>query len=398
MPTRLSKTFGPLAVAAVVLAGAACGKQDAGAFIAPNEAEFIAQTGVIRAVVMRDTATSRTVPRFAPASGVRVNLFAAGDLSTPVRQLTTSSTGEVTFVGLPPGSYTLITSVNPKSRVVANVAGDTAATYTITAGDTLLTDTVRVRQSARVSGLVASRFIDQEREKTIRYPGIKVVLHRETGSGTNVFVPADSTVTDATGSYEFRVTPGPERAQVRFNSADITALTDPELLFLGAGVPPYVKKPELVTVTGLTPDANRFGDLLFQYSSKITISPFRDQNENGIRDIGEGMLRGDTVVFQLRDASGKVIAQPTLLRAIATSDGARPVTSTLNSVKAGTYTITVDRIASRFPQTPFTYTSDASFPPQTVTVIASSGNPAVTYSVLFPIPGCFQFPEPASCS
>ena len=374
-----------LALGAALAATAACGKQDAAPFVAPDPAEFAANTGSLLVLVRRDTANSRLIPKWVAApAGVRVNLYPEGD-TIPIRQINTTATGEALFVGLEPGTYTYGTSLRA-GTVVTIVPGGTAQA-TVVAADTVLADTVKVRIPAIVTGIVAARYINQLREQTDRYAGVTVELLRETGIGTNIYTVVADTVTDAVGAYGFILDAGPERAQVRIDSRNITQLTDPMLLFLGAGVPPYVEKVETLTLPAINPDRAIVQDFLFQYNSRITISPFRDTDKDGVRDdtpTPEGMLAGDTVFFQLRDATGeRTILSGTNLRAVATTNGARPVV-TINGLQAGTYTIYVDRISSRFPQTPFLYTA-ASFPPQTVVVEASSANPQPIDNVLFPI-------------
>lgn len=369
------------------MATAACGHQEAAPIVAPDAEAFAAATGSLRVLVRRDTSPNAT-PIWVAASGVRVNLYKGTD-TLPIRQLNTSPTGEALFLGLEPGTYTYGTSLRT-GTVITVVPGGTPSA-TVVAGDTVLADTVKVRIPAIVTGIVGARYINQLREQTDRYAGVTVELLRESALNVGDFAVIATTTTDQAGVYSFILPAGTARAQVRINGATITQRTDPMLLFQGAGTVPYVPATHTVTLPAITPDRSITQDLLFMYNSRITISPFRDTDKDGVRDDAvtgvspaEGMLAGDTVFFQLRDATGaRTVLSGTTLRAVATTNGARPVV-TINGLQAGTYTIYVDRISSRFPQSPFLYDA-SSFAPVTVVIEASSTTPQTIDTVLFPI-------------
>ena len=372
MQTMASMPMRSLAVAALLLV-AACGPQDAEPFVAPDPEAFASETGALRVLVRRDTARSATTAKLAPAPSVSVRLIPEGD-TVAIRQLPTNSAGEVLFVGLAPGNYVIEPVVRSGSIV-------TTSTATVAAADTVA-DTVQVRVASVISGFVGAQFTTQERFETVRYAGVKVRLLRDNGTGT--FVPVDSVTTGVSGAFSFTVLPSDQNARLEFNSADITALTDPLLTFQGTGAVPYVKRVETVNITNITPDRSITQNLLFQYNSRIVISPYRDTDKDDVRDTGEGMLAGDTVFFQLRNADGtRVLLSGTSLRAVAATNGARP-TVTVNNLQAGTYRVTADPALSRFPQTPFLFTA-ASFPTYTVVIEQSSSSPLVADTVLYSI-------------
>jgi hypothetical protein len=202
-----------------------------------------------------------------------------------------------------------------------------------------------------------------------------VGIWRETGTGTNVFTVLEGVVqTDAIGNYDFFVTPGPERVQVRFNSADITNFKD-GTTFQGAAPVPYVKKVENVTVSGITPGRDITQNLTFNYPTKITGFVFRDRNANSFRDstlvtppatgTKEGLIAGDTIRVQLRNAAGDHLITSVLV-ATGNTTSQVPVSSatnfanavptyTFSSLEPGTYKITMDVLASRFTSNPLEF-------------------------------------------
>ena len=362
----------------LVMLAAACGRQDARPLIGPDAKAFAASTGTVKIAVLRDTANSRTVPKFVAGGFVRVNLYEAGDPTKLVRTALTNSAGEVFFTGLAPGNYILRDSLRAKSTSLIPAGG---TPITVTAGDTVTTDTVRVRLSTRISGIARTDFLNQTKLTTVRHAGLKVVLLRETGVATNVYVPVDSTVTNGVGFYEFFATAGPERLRVQFNSGDITNFN--EATTLGGAAPPFTKKVETINLTAANPGGELTGTIQFSIPARITGRVYRDKNGNGIRDsilitpavVGppprralgtkEGLVAGDSIRIQLLNAAGTKVITTTLVTAGAVSSEVPTRDSigfniqvplfTFSSVEPGSYVLKLDKLGSRFPSNPLEF-------------------------------------------
>jgi hypothetical protein len=375
----------------LVIAATACGRQDAAPFVAPDPAAQARGTATIRIVVMRDTATSRTAARFAPAGNTaangqtRVNLYRASDPNgSVVKTGLTTATGEIVFSGLPPGDYVVKPVLRSQSTTLVPAAG---IPVRVAAGSIVAVDTLRVRLSTRISGMLATEWFDQVTQRRIRHAGVKIRIHRETGSGTGVYAVVDSVTTNAIGNFDYFTTPGPERVRLTFNSNDITNFKD-STTFQGAAPIPYVKKEETITITGITPGRDITQNLIFNYPTRITGFLYRDRNNNSFRDsvvatsTKEGLVAGDTITVQLRDSTGSRVITTTRIIATAstTFTGAAP-TYTFSSVAPGKYVIRMDRLASRFGSNPLEF-----FEGPTYTVIVPELAPsasAVTISQNF---------------
>ena len=346
----------------LVVLAAACGRQDAAPFVQPDAAAATAGSATVRMIVMRDTAVSRTVPKFVPAGATaannqtRVNLFKAGDTLNLIRTGLTSATGEIVFTNLAPGNYVLKPAIRSKSTTNAPVTG---VPFTVASGSAVTVDTIRIRLSTRIAGLMATEFLNQNTFQRIRHGGVKIRVYRETGSATNVYNLVDSVTTNAVGNYELFLAPGPERVQLRFNSADITNFKD-STTYQGAAPIPYVKKEETVTIANNTPGRDITQDFKFNYPTRIIGFLYRDKNNNGFRDSSttakEGLIAGDTITVQLRDSTGARVVATTRIIATATTPvaGAGP-TYVFNSVAPGKYVIKMDPLTSRFGSNPLEF-------------------------------------------
>ena len=343
----------------LVMLAAACGRQDARPLIGPDAKAFAASTGTVKIAVLRDTANSRTVPKFVAGGFVRVNLYEAGDPTKLVRTALTNSAGEVFFTGLAPGNYILRDSLRAKSTSLIPAGG---TPITVTAGDTVTTDTVRVRLSTRISGIARTDFLNQTKLTTVRHAGLKVVLLRETGVATNVYVPVDSTVTNGVGFYEFFATAGPERLRVQFNSGDITNFN--EAATLGGLAPPFTKKVETINLTAANPGGELTGPIQFSLPTRLTGIVFRDRNGNGVRDSlptsnpKEGLIAGDTIVIRLKDSTDTRIITTT--RVIATTTTSNTTVNTFSfspNLTPGKYILRLDPLGSRFPSNPLEFSA-----------------------------------------
>jgi hypothetical protein len=346
----------------LVVAAAACGRQDAAPFVAPDAVANATGTATIRMIVMRDTAVSRTTPKWAPAGATaannqtRVNLYVAGDTLNLIRSGLTSATGEIIFGGLLPGNYVLKPVIRSKSTTTAPVTG---IPVSVASGSKVTVDTIRVRLSTRIIGLMATEFLNQVTLQRIRHGGVKIRVYRETGSATNVYNLVDSVTTNAVGNYEVFVAPGPERVQLKFNSTDITNFKD-STTFQGLPPIPYVKKEETVTITNATPGRDITQDLKFNYPTRIIGFLYRDKNSSGFRDstsaAKEGLIAGDTIQVQLRDSTGSRVVATTRIIATTTTPVAGPgPTFTFNSVAPGKYVIRMDPLASHFGSNPLEF-------------------------------------------
>jgi hypothetical protein len=326
-------------------------------------------------IVMLDTAVSKTVPKYAPAGATaannqtRVNLFFANDTFNLIRTGLTSATGEVIFGGLAPGNYVLKPAIRSKSTSNAPVAG---IPVTIAAGSRVTVDTIRVRLSDRVTGLLATEFLNQVTLQRIRHAGVKIRIYREGVLNNNVWNLVDSVTTNTVGNYEFFIAPGPERIQLRFNSLDITNFKD-STSFQGLPPIPYQKGEDTVIVAtnvtatstaannqSPTPGRDFVQNLTFNYPTRITGFLYRDKNNSGFRDstatAKEGLIAGDTIQVQLRDSTGsRVIATTRIIATTTTPVAGSGPTYTFNSVQPGKYVIRMDPLASRFGSNPLEF-------------------------------------------
>ena len=336
------RSHSSLALAVAILASTACDRQPAGPEVQPEN------TGALRVTVQRDTSLRADRP-FAAAPGVRVSVFRLGD-TLALRQVTTNSLGLATFVGLAPGQYV----VTPSLRPLSTFTGNSADTITITANDTstVLAGPFQTRLGARVSGFAASQVTTQQGLVTTRFPGVQLAILRETGVGTNVFLPVTTVTTDATGAFDVPLAPGPGRVQIIFNSGQIPGFPN-DTLFLGGSGTSVISNRGNLTATStavILPDANVTQNLIFNFNTRITGEIFRDVNGNGLRDTGEGLAKGDTVFVQLRDATGQRVIAP-VVRVIGNPPATGPLvpgTYTFSSLQGGSYTVVLDLAASRF--------------------------------------------------
>lgn len=335
-----------LLVAGLALGLAACDKQPAGPTVEANN------TGAIRAVVVRDTAlgdaTTGDTSKFAPAAGVRVNIFVLGD-TLPIRQATLLSDGTVLFVGLAPGEYV----VSPATSGTSVALGRGADTVTVVADDTttISTQTIRVRLGSTISGRLNTTTIDQTAMTTTPFGGVTVTIQRETGLNTNTYATYATTTTDATGFFSVPVLPGRQRYRVVFDETTIATLTaDTDLLLNGSGTTTAVRGTRTSSAFALAPGASSTQNFAYRYNTRITGAVYRDNNGNGVKDAGEGLLNGDQVVIQLRNAAGdRAITQVTV--SCTTAAGCSSSTYTFSGLAAGSYTVTVDMVGSRFADT-----------------------------------------------
>ena len=347
----------------LVMLAAACGRQDSRPLIGPDAKAFAASTGTVKIAVLRDTANSRIVPKFVAGSGVRVNLYEAGDPTKLVRTALTNSAGEVFFAGLAPGNYILRDSLRVKSTSLIPAGG---TLITVTAGDTVTTDTVKVRLSTRVSGIARTDFVDQVKNTSVRLANLKIVLLRETGIATNVYVPVDSTVTNGVGFYEFFAEAGPERLRVQFNSGDITNFN--EATTLGGAAPPFTKKVETINLTAANPGGELTGNFQFSLPTRLTGIVFRDRNGNGVRDSlptlnpKEGLIAGDIIVIRLKDSTDTRVITTTRVTATTTTSNTTVNTFSFSpNLAPGKYILRLDPLGSRFPSNPLEFSAGPAY-------------------------------------
>ncbi|MGI9075837.1 MAG: hypothetical protein ACR2G6_00735 [Gemmatimonadaceae bacterium] len=376
----IRRSLWPFAAGVVLVAAVACDKQPAGPTVRPEN------TGAVRVTVQRDTSRSGVPAPFAAGSGVRVSLFRLGD-TLALRQVTANSAGQAVFVGLAPGQYV----VRPSLRPLSTSIGNTADTITVTANDTttIASDTIRVRLGARITGFLAAEITGQQGLVRTRFPGVQIAVLRETGAGTGIYVPFTTVTTDATGSFDVPLVPGPGRVQLVFNSNGIPGFPNDTLFFGGTGTTVLTVRPTHVVSnlsssggTGVAPDATITRNLIFSFNTRITGAVFRDTNMNGTLDAGEpGLIAGDTVTVQLRDATGqRVLASQRLIGPSLT-----PQTYTFSGLAGGTYVIALDP-ASKFAAP----AAAAQFSPVTVTLPTSlaavAGTPPAAQAVVVNIP------------
>lgn len=359
----------------LVVAASACGRQDAAPFVAPDAAANASGTATVRMIVMRDTAVLTTAAKFAPAGAnaaagqTRVNLYRAGDLVNLVRTGITSATGEIVFTSLAPGNYVLVPSIRSKSTSNAPATG---IPFTVAAGSSVTVDTIRVRLSTRVTGLLATEFLNQNTLQRIRHGGVKIRIYREAVLNNNIWNLVDSVTTNAVGNYEFFVAPGPERIQLRFNSLDIANFKD-STTFQGLPPIPYQKGEDTVIVAtnvsatstvannqSPTPGRDFVQNLTFNYPTRIIGFLYRDKNNNGFRDststAKEGLVAGDTITVQLRDSTGaRVVATTRVIVTASTPVAGSGPTYVFNSVAPGKYVIRMDPLTSRFGSNPLEF-------------------------------------------
>jgi hypothetical protein len=386
MKLRSLLAAGPALAAAAL---AACSEQRAGAFVGVNEFN----TGVARAIVRSDTASSTTTPKLVAPSNVRVALFRVGD-TVAIRTVTTTN-GVATFVGLDTGQYIL----RPLARAGSSFAGQSEDTVTVTAGDTASTDTLRVRLGARITGFVASQYFapdpDTARQVTNRFPGVEIRFYRETAPNVWDPTPFARDTTDATGTFDIPVSPGPLRVRLEFNSdtaplAKLKGGSADSLLYKGAGNVPATRGivADTLPSTGsgsLNPNADVTRNQLFTFKSAIRVVAFRDLNNNGTREANENLVSGDTVRVRLAipvvtgtDTTFKAISGTANVTSTVTT-GTPPGTTVFSSLKGGTYVIVYDPSASRFPSDPNAFRRGS----HAVVVVPNS---ATIVSVAVPVP------------
>ena len=371
----------PFAAGVALVAAVACDKQPAGPAIEPEN------TGAVRVTVQRDTSRSATQV-FVAGSNVRVSLFRLGD-TLALRQVTTNAQGIATFVGLAPGQYV----VAPVLRALSAPTGNAADTITVTANDTTTIQggPFQVRLGALVSGFLAAEYFTQQGLVRTRFPGVQLTIERETGNATNVWAPFATVTTDATGSYSVPLPPGQGRFRIVFNSGQIPGFPNDTLFFGGTGTTVVTSRGTITNVgTSVAPDQNITRNLIFSFNTRITGSVFRDTNKNGVPDTGEpGLIAGDTVTVQLRDATGqRVLATQRFVGPSVTPHTYTfPVATSGTPIgfQGGTYVIAIDP-ASKFAAP----AAAVQFAPVTVTLPTSlaavAGTPPSAQPVRVHIP------------
>ena len=364
----------------LVIAAAACGRQDARPLIAPDVEEFEKSTGAVKIAVLRDTANSRTIPKWAAAGATaangqtRVNLYDPNDPTRIVGGALTNANGEILLTGIAPGTYLLKPDLSgrPQSTTLLPPEG---LSITVTAGDTVKPDTVRVRLSSRISGILSTQWLDQAKLNNVRHSGVKIRIFRETGNATNVYTLIDSVTTNGVGSYEYFFSPGPERVRLEYDSRLITNLKDSTTLSGNAPVP-YVEKVEQITISGINPGRDQFGDATWLYPTRLTGTVYRDKNANGVRDAGESLIFGDTVVIQLRDSTDSRVIRTATVNTSASQSPTTNNTFTFSpNPSPGKYVLRMDKLASRFGSNPLEFVAGPAYevrilPPTTAVVNA----------------------------
>jgi len=324
--------------AGFALAGAtACDKQDAGPISGPPG------TRTLRVVVLRDTAVIAGSRPLVPGTGVRVNVFAANDTTLAIRQVTTDATGAVTLVGLAAGDYIVRPALSPFSSVTTRGAD----TVTVAAGDTsvLLADTLRVRLGATISGNLGVDFTGQTGRVQTRFPNVVVTVQRETAVGSNTYATFALDTTDATGTFTIPAEPGPRRYRFVFDASTLPNFPNDSLLLGGTGTAVATRGVVTGSAFTLAPGGTSTQTQTYRFNTRVTGAVFRDNNKNGVRDTGEGLLAGDTVVVQLRNSAGRVVAASTSIGPSTTAS------YTFTSLAGGSYQITFDPVLSRFADT-----------------------------------------------
>ena len=353
-----------VAVLCAAAAVAACDEQDAG----PTVDLTPQNTGVLVATVFRDTAIG-TTPKYAPASGLRVNVFRPGE-TVALRSATALSNGQIVFVGLAPGTYI----VAPAARPLSTFPGAAADTITVTAADTVASDTIRVRLGASISGLIASDVFNQVTTVRTRYAGAEVIISREIAPNTNTWAEVARDTTDVTGAFSVNVTPGAARYRLAVRRSQLQGLNNDTLQARGTGFSASATGDTIFFTSAanrLTPDRSEVQNILLTLASSITGSVFRDPNANGVLDLGEGLAAGDTVRVQLRDSTGTRIISTSgnLTSASATSNR-----FTFSSILPGKYVLRVDQATARFAATTPAVNTAALFARADTVVVSNSAN------------------------
>ena len=342
----------------------ACDKQPAG----PAVDRTPANTGAVIATVLSDASNTGT-PNFTAASGITVNLYRVSDTVNVLRRVTTDATGRVMFVGLDPGDYI----VRPALRPLTTFTGRLADTITVTASDTLVADTIRVRFGSRVTGNISSTFISQTGPVTARYGDVIVRFYRETAvTGVFEVAPFALDTTDASGTYDVPVSPAPQRVRVVFSAPQ---LPDDTLTLNGRSVVEIPRGEDTLTTGGVAPNATVTSNAQYRYPNAISGRVFRDLDADGVYDgAGENLVSGDQVALVLRSATDETL-EPLLISGNITSSN---VTTYFQSLVPGRYALTLDPVNTRFPSNPFAWRNDTVF----VTVPSKIG----TVTADFPVP------------
>ena len=117
------------------------------------------------------------------------------------------------------------------------------------------------------------------------------------------------------------------------------------------------------------PGATVTQNLTFQFPTRITGAVFRDVNNDSTKAATEGLVSGDTIGVQLRDATGQRVIATASVRCGLTSSGATQTclnaTYAFSSLQGGTYKITVDRLTTKFAGA----APPAGFVPDTLTIV-----------------------------
>lgn len=318
---------------------AACDKQPAGPAVEP------ANSAALAVNVQRDTALG-TTPKFAPASNIRVSVFFPGD-TLPMRQANTDSKGNVLFIGLEPGDYIVSTAVAAASSYPGGRAADTV-TIAGTPADTVRSDTIGVRLGGTMSGTISADTTGQIGRGTAPFAGVVVALLQQHDPADPVAYDTIALdTTDATGRYTFAVAPGVQKYRVAFDAAAIPGFFNDTLLLNGTGTAVATRGPVLGSAVTIAPggscssSACSFG---YRFNTRIGGAVFRDADGNGALDAGEGLVAGDTVFVQLRNAAGdRVISS---VRLLGTNGG--PVNYSFTGLFGGSYQVGVDFATSKF--------------------------------------------------
>ncbi|MEJ7811235.1 MAG: SdrD B-like domain-containing protein [Gemmatimonadaceae bacterium] len=336
-PRSLIRLAGAVAAGVVLAAATACDKQEAGPISGPPG------TRTLRVVVLRDTAVVAGSRPLVAGTGVRVNVFAANDTTLAIRTVTADATGAVTLVGLAAGQYIIRPVLSPFSAATTRGAD----TVTVAAGDTtvLVADTLRVRLGATISGNLGVDFTGQAGRVQTRFPNVTVTVQRETAVGSNTYATFALDTTDATGAFTLAAEPGPRRYRFVFDASTLPNFPNDSLLLGGTGTAVATRGVVTSAAFTLAPGSTSTQTQTYRYNTRVTGAVFRDNNKNGIRDTGEGLLAGDTVVVQLRNSAGRVVATSTSIGPSTTAS------YTFTSLVGGGYQLTFDPVLSRFADT-----------------------------------------------